>query len=80
MEVKEEKPEVRQRLLDTGLKFFANRGYGNTKVRDVCDDAGTNIAAINYYFGDKLGFYRSVRTYALKLRMERMNLCCAALT
>ena len=71
MTPKDDRPEVRQRLLDAGLKFFANRGFGNTKIRDISEEAGSNIAAINYYFGDKLGFYQAVRTYALKLCEEK---------
>ena len=71
MNPKDDRPEVRQRLLDAGLKFFANRGFGNTKIRDISEEAGSNIAAINYYFGDKMGFYRAVRTYALKLCDEK---------
>ncbi len=36
------------------------RGYHGVVVRDLCDAAGANLAAVNYYFGGKLGLYRAV--------------------
>ena len=31
--------DPRQRLLDAGLKQFANRGYAGTSVQDIVEDA-----------------------------------------
>ncbi len=52
--------ETRQRLLQAATMLFADRGYKNTSVRDICDLAGANPAAINYHFRDKLGLYKEV--------------------
>jgi AcrR family transcriptional regulator len=52
--------ETRQRLLQAAIMLFADRGYKNTSVRDICDLAGANPAAINYHFRDKLGLYKEV--------------------
>ena len=41
------------RLLDAAAELFATRGFKHTTVRDICDQAGANIAAINYHFGSK---------------------------
>lgn len=68
-------PDVRERLLAAGLKIFANKGYGGSTVREICEEACSNIAAINYYFGDKAGFYQSVRDYARQARRENMQRC-----
>src|SRR5699024_11927152 len=38
--VKRRRPETRQRLLDAALEVFAERGFGNTSVEQVCDRAG----------------------------------------
>lgn len=63
-----EQPEVRERLLATGLEIFATKGYGGATVREMSEQANSNIAAINYYFGDKEGFYKAVLEYARTLR------------
>ena len=53
-------PDTRARLLDAGTRLFAERGYHNVSVRDICAAAGANVAAVNYHFGGKLGLYRKV--------------------
>ncbi|MDE3054437.1 MAG: CerR family C-terminal domain-containing protein [Gemmatimonadota bacterium] len=53
-------PDTRGRLLDAGMRLFAEHGYHNVSVRDLCTDAGANVAAVNYHFGGKLGLYREV--------------------
>ena len=53
-------PATRERLLAAATQRFADHGFNNVKVRDVCRDARANVAAVNYHFGDKLGLYREV--------------------
>jgi AcrR family transcriptional regulator len=50
----------RERLLLAALNLFAEKGYAPTSTRDIAEAAGTNVAAIAYYFGDKAGLYRAV--------------------
>lgn len=52
--------ETRQRLLDVAIKLFAEQGFSRVTVRDICQEAGANVAAVNYYFRDKLGLYTEV--------------------
>lgn len=70
---KEDKIAVRERLLTTGLKIFAEKGYAGSTFRDICDATGCNIAAINYYFGDKEGFYLAVREHANKMMFAKLE-------
>jgi AcrR family transcriptional regulator len=55
---------TRQRLLDAAGEEFADRGFRNATVRDICKRAGANIAAINYHFGDKERLYAATVQYA----------------
>jgi AcrR family transcriptional regulator len=48
---------TRRRLLDSACKVFAQKGYRDATLRQICDRAGANIAAVNYHFGDKEHLY-----------------------
>ncbi len=52
--------ETRQRLLDAAIRLFSEHGFEKVTVRDICTEANANIAAVNYYFRDKLGLYKEV--------------------
>ena len=49
--------ETRQRILLSAGPIFAERGFAQATVRQVCDGAGVNHAALNYYFGSKEALY-----------------------
>ncbi len=53
---------TRQRLLDVGTRLFSERGFQHVTVRELCREAGANLAAVNYHFGGKLGLYREIVT------------------
>jgi AcrR family transcriptional regulator len=52
--------ESRERLLQAGLRLFAQQGFSKTSTRELAEAANVNVAAISYYFGDKAGLYRAV--------------------
>lgn len=54
--------EAREQLLHCALRLFADKGFAKTSTREIASAAGTNLAAISYYFGDKAGLYRAVFT------------------
>lgn len=51
--------QSRERLLLAAMHLFAERGFAAASIRDIAAAAGTNLAAISYYFGDKAGLYRA---------------------
>jgi AcrR family transcriptional regulator len=60
-----------QRLLEAAGEIFAEHGYRNATVRQICEKAKANLAAINYHFGDKDGLYLAVLRHLNKVRSER---------
>lgn len=57
--------QARDRLLLAALQLFADKGFAKASTREIAQAAGTNIAAISYYFGDKAGLYRAAFLEAL---------------
>jgi AcrR family transcriptional regulator len=55
---------VRERLLQASFEVFAEQGFKNTTVRDICRRADVNVASINYYFGSKQELYEEVCRYS----------------
>ncbi len=51
---------AKARLLEAGLRVFAERGPKGATVREISRQAGQNVAAIAYYFGNKERLYRAV--------------------
>ncbi|RZF63444.1 DUF1956 domain-containing protein [Sphingomonas populi] len=51
---------ARQLLLETAGEVFAALGFEGASGRDICERAGVNAAAINYYFGGIEGLHAAV--------------------
>lgn len=49
--------DPRRLLLEAAGQIFAEKGLKGATVRKICERAGVNIAAINYYFRDKERLY-----------------------
>ena len=70
--VKKQDVRTRQRLLESACQVFAEKGYRDATIADISELAGTNVAAVNYHFGDKealyietwrLAFHKSLEAY-----------------
>lgn len=56
---------TRQVLLEAAVVVFAERGFRAASVREICQRAAVNVAAVNYHFGDKESLYAEALTFAL---------------
>lgn len=66
------KPEsTRETLLQVATQLFAEQGYAGTRVREIAERAGANVAAINYHFGGKEALYLEVLRCHAGARIER---------
>lgn len=48
-----------ERLLLAAIQLFAEKGFANTSIRDLAQKAQVNVAAVSYYFKDKVGLYKA---------------------
>lgn len=60
-----------KRLLEAAGGVFAERGYRDGTILEICRRAGANIAAVNYHFGDKRNLYAEVFRYAHERAAEQ---------
>lgn len=61
-----ESPDARTRLLSVAERLFAERGLKSTSIRELANEAGVNIAAVNYYFRSKEELYVEVLRHAMR--------------
>jgi len=61
---------TRRSLLKTASEVFAEKGYRDTTIAEISERAGTNIAAVNYHFGDKETLYREAWRYSFLQSLE----------
>lgn len=61
--------KTRLSLLNAACEVFAQKGYRDAKVSEICKRAGTNLALVNYYFGNKEQLYGEAWKHAFE-KME----------
>lgn len=58
------KTDTKLHIIEFALKNFANYGYDGTSIRDLAEDAGVNVASINYHFRSKQNLYWATMKYS----------------
>ena len=56
----QEHHETADRILRVASGLFAEKGFANVSVRDICKATGTTAPVIYYYFGSKKGLFDAV--------------------
>ena len=71
---KEAQTSTKEALLNAACFVFAERGFVESKVADICHQAGTNIASVNYHFGCKEHLFMEAIRHAHKVALDRYPL------
>ncbi len=66
--------DTKERLLEAAAQVFASRGFRRATVREICQLAGANLAAVNYHFRDKAGLYQAVLEDTHRRALEKYPL------
>lgn len=56
----------KEKILNTAIKLFAQKGFDGTSIREICKSANINICMISYYFGGKQELYQEIITNLIK--------------
>jgi AcrR family transcriptional regulator len=56
----EETRATAEKILLVASKMFAEKGFANVSVRDICRETGTTPPVIYYHFGSKKGLFEAV--------------------
>lgn len=74
-----EQTDTRESLLDAAENLFSELGIQAASLRQITQQAGANLAAVNYHFGSKEGLVRAVFSRRLKPmndeRRRRLEQC-----
>jgi len=61
-----EQTDTRESLLDAAESLFSEHGIQAASLRQITQQAGANLAAVNYHFGSKDGLVRAVFSRRLR--------------
>lgn len=62
--------DTKSRILDAAEMMFAEYGFAGASLRSITNEAGVNLAAVNYHFGSK----EALLIETLGRRLEPLNL------
>ena len=57
-----EELSTEQKIIKAAKSIFTQKGFAATKTRDIAEEAGINLALLNYYFGSKENLFKLVVT------------------
>lgn len=63
-------PNTKGRLLQAACEIFAEKGFHDATIAEICVAAEANIASVNYHFGDKEKLYEAVWRHAFFITSE----------
>jgi AcrR family transcriptional regulator len=65
-----EMPDARERLLETAIGMFAQKGYAGASVREIAEQAGVSKPVLYYYFKSKEGLFLAILEMAENLQKK----------
>lgn len=65
--------EKRQKIIDSAIRVFANRGFANTKIQDIANEAEVAHGTIYLYFKSKDELFMSIFQEKLAELIEYIN-------
>lgn len=67
------KISTKDKIIEAAIHEFAIKGYEQATTRDILEQAGANVAAINYYFKGKQGLYVEILLHIVEIVREQFK-------
>jgi len=62
--------KIKERLLAAASDVFAEKGYRDATIAEICKRATANISSVSYYFGSKEAIYRDAWRHSFARTIE----------
>lgn len=66
-------PSTEQKIKNAARVIFHKKGYAATRTRDIADEAGINLALLNYYFRSKQKLFDMIMQESLQEFRQSMT-------
>jgi len=57
-----------EKILEAASRLFAQKGFANVSIRDICRETGTTAPVIYYHFGSKKGLFEAVARAKISMK------------
>ena len=68
----EEPQDTEAKIKEAARKVFLEQGYEGAKIRQIAEEAGVNLALVNYYFRSKDQLFKSIYLETFREFLGRM--------
>jgi AcrR family transcriptional regulator len=58
-------------LIEAACRIFAEKGFKDATVAEICKHANTNVASVNYHFRDKETLYAEAWRYSFRKSLKK---------
>ena len=71
--LKTKSEKTRNRLLTAASRIFAEKGFQEATIAEICEQAKANIASVNYHFRDKETLYLESWRFAFNRELDSVS-------
>ncbi len=66
--------ETRRHVLESACHVFAQQGFHDASIAEICERAEANIASVNYHFRSKKDLYQEALRYSFEVSEQKRPL------
>lgn len=66
------KNKTTEKIKKAAHDLFLQKGFASTSIREIAENAGTNVALLNYHFGSKKNLYEVVLQEKIQQLMQKI--------